>query len=321
MSYGREYNTTEELLEKLNDSVSLFVEGMESGFNEITESLSQSLSPVAQQMGDSKTQKSMGSLEKFGKSLKASPQLFILEQLMKLLEPFLALLEPIALIFDVLAGLFSVFTGEILKAMYEGLMPLFDFLIDLMPIFKTLGHLFAILVKVGMIPLQIVLEILSSLLKPFLPLIERLNPIFDALTPILTLFINLGLLPLVASLYGVARAIATVVDFITMILDNIDIFNVTPIRGTNFGAEIDKFFLPIIGDLIGLQEGGLVKKPTIARIAEKEPEVVGPVDKLRGMFASPSIDETHFIDMNDKLDTMISLQQKQTRGLQRRRFG
>jgi len=94
MSYGREYKTTEELLEQLNDGFETFVELMDEKFGDVLDKISDTLGDVGKEFSNTKTQKSMSSLEKFGKSLKAAPQLFILEQLMKLLEPFLMLLEP-----------------------------------------------------------------------------------------------------------------------------------------------------------------------------------------------------------------------------------
>lgn len=328
MSYGNEYKTSEELLEGLQETLDQVIETLEQGLGDIFDALVEKMEPVGKEFSSSNTKKSMGSLEKFGKSLKAAPQVFILEQLMKLLEPFLMLLEPIATIFDILSGLLSVFTAEIMKAMFEGLQPLFDILISLMPIFKVLGQLFAEIVKIGMIPMKVILELITAILEPFLPLFNRLSelfeelgPIFDIVTIAMTLFIKAGLLPVLLSVYGIARGIATLVDFITGIIDAIDFLNVTPVRGTTFGSEVDKFFLPILADFIGLQSGGVVGKEGLYRLAEgNKKEIVTPLDQFTKMI-QPPVDETHFIEMKEIMQEQLVIQKKQARGINKRRFG
>lgn len=334
--WGREYRTSEELLEDVNSSlgetndllvniVDLLIEGV------------QKEEATATSAGSGEGGNLAKVFTKFTKTLKMAPALFVLEQLMKLIEPLMILLEPIAIIFDILSGLFSVLAGEILKSLVESLQPLFTMLISLMPVFaeigKIIGELIATilkplmgifealspiisvimkiiveLLKVALIPLKIIFEVIGAILEPFLPILKKLSPIFELLGNILAWVIRIGMLPLIAAVYGIGIAIAALINFFTFgLVDAVGAWN--------------GLMLPIMASLVGLAEGGVVTKPTLALIGEgREPEMVTPLSKAKQMGFGGGSDE-QLMGVNEKLETLIQIQKRQTRGLQRRRFG
>lgn len=308
--YGNENKTDSELLEEINVNLEDQTEYLMEIASLILEGGIEGAGSSAGGSGGMK--ESVGTIEKvfksLGKTLKKAPAIFLLEQLMKLLEPFLALLEPIAVIFDILGGLFSILAGEILKELFAALQPLFDLLIDLAPIFKIVGRIIALVVKVGLIPLKVIFEVIGAILKPFMPLLEKFSPILEVIGTVLSWVIRVGMLPLILAIYGIGLAIAALINFFTFgLVDAIGAWN--------------GIMLPVMASMVTMAEGGIVTKPTLALIGEGgEPEQVTPLSKS-GSMGFGGDNEIYLIEMNESLGSLVQMQRRQSRGIQRRRFG
>lgn len=81
-------------------------------------------------------------------------------------------LKPFMAIIKIVEGLFKALLGEAMKPLMEALKPVFDILISLMPVFRTIGKLIGTLLAVGLIPLRVALKLLEPILTPLLPYID-----------------------------------------------------------------------------------------------------------------------------------------------------
>jgi len=305
--FGRPYKTSEELLEEVNDNLYYMIEQLQDGFGDMFDAINENLGSITESFSNSNTTKSMSSLEKFGKSLKNTPQVFALEQLTKLLEPFIQLLEPFAVIFDIISGLFQVMGSEILKSLFAALQPVYDILLMLMPVFKIIGQIVGEVIKVALIPLQVIFEVIGAVLKPFLPLLESLSPVIELVSSGISFLIRVAMVPLVSAIYAIGLGIAALINLFTFgTVDAIGNWN--------------SLMLPILGSLVGLQEGGFVKGPTAAILGEgSEPEVVAPLSEAKKMMGGDN--ELHLIDIKEALQEQLVLQKKQAHMMNKRRFG
>lgn len=306
--FGTPYRSSEELLESIASMMGDLTEQMLSLAEAMTV-VSEESKSVEKSLGDSKTQKGMKSIGGMLKGMaKASVHAFALEQLMKLLEPFLMLLEPLGVIFDILGALLTVFTGEIMQALFSALEPLFDVLIALMPVFKILGQLFGMILKVGLVPLTTIMEVLFTIIKPFLPLLEKFAPIIEVIGTVMSWLIRIGLLPLVAAIYAVGLGIAALINFFTFgVVDAVGSWN--------------SMMLPLLGSMVGLEDGGIVQQEGMFRLGEKgKKEAVIPLEKAGGLgFGGNS--EGILSEINENMMIQNQLIKRQSRGINRRKFG
>ncbi|MDH3324000.1 MAG: hypothetical protein OEL89_00015 [Candidatus Peregrinibacteria bacterium] len=318
-----EYKNEETLLVDINSSLESLIDTLTAGFEGLFEALDENLISATNKISDSKVEKGTnnfkGMLKKIGL---ASPMAFVLEQVVGLLEPFLMLLDPFIVLFEILGSLFEIFASEIMVVLFDALDPVFDLLIALTPLFKLLGQVIGVLLEIGLIPFKIVVELITALLKPFLALFDNVGTVMEFIGKILIKLIQFALLPFVLAVYGIGLAIAAVIDFISAALNLLDIFDL--FDKTHLVKDWNELMLPIIENMVSLEgfaEGAMITTPTLSAISEKgETEGIFPLSKAKQMgFGGEN--ETHLVDMNDKLDELIMLERKKNRTLQRRRFG
>ncbi|MCP4651714.1 MAG: hypothetical protein GY853_16755 [PVC group bacterium] len=240
----------------------------------------------------------------------------------------LGVMEPIL---DIIGIIFEVIGGALMQALLPALQVLFDvisspeFLEVLMQIGEVLGAILVPIIMIFASLLEAVAPLLLIVAKVFaavlVPIVEAFAPVFESLGPLfkeIVAFIK----PLIPVIKIVAWVIGKVLAFAFIIIANIIIMIVNIILmiinavAWLFGMAPISLFTPLA--LPALAEGGIVTRPTVAMIGEAGPEAVVPLDKAGGGMGD---NEFYFIEMNDKLGSLVHIQNKQTRRLQKRRLG
>jgi phage-related protein len=309
--WDREFKTDTELLEDISDTLDTLLDVMtQVGDNLIDGGIEGgggggggegSIGPHVKDISTA--------FQKFSKNLKRAPALFILEQLMSLLDPLMTLLEPIVVIFDILGGLLSVFAGEILVQLFAALQPVFDLLLSLTPIFSILGQIIGQVLRIALIPLQVIFEVIGAILKPFLPLLAKLSPIIELIGNVIAFVIRFAMIPLIGAIYAIGLGIAALINFFTFGL-------VDAISGWN------GLMLPILSSLATpFEEGGIVTGPTLGIFEGKQNEAVVPLDRAGSMGFGGGESELILMDIRDTMQEQNQMIRRQSRGIQRRRLG
>jgi phage-related protein len=157
---------------------------------------------------------------------KASLQSFALEQLMSLIEPFMKLLEPLAIIFEVISGLIEIMVGSALKPMMEAIQPLLDALIDMAPLFASIG--------------TIIGELISLAIKPLVDIFLMFMPIIESILGVVMTLLNIALIPLKVIFGVISKVIQIFVPIFKIFADLLDALTpIFKIFGVILGAVFD----------------------------------------------------------------------------------
>ena len=227
--------------------------------------ITQNLEPVK----DSKFKKGM---KAFGgaitNSVLAVTPLGVMSSIFERLTP---LMEPFNAIMDIFGGLIEIIAAEALPVLMEALSPFMDILMNLTPIFEILGTVLGTVMEIGLIPLRILFEVITSVITPLLPflesfsvlwekiggvvgtladtLLEDLKPVFDLIT------IGVGIFAEI--LMGAMPFLEKIIDGITWFTDIVSvliglIFGQSPGLIPAFQGIIDMIGMVIgfIGDII-----------------------------------------------------------------------
>jgi len=164
-----------------------------------------------------------------------------------------------------------------ISAMFDGLLPKGTEMGD---IFKTIGKVIGTFIA---IPLNLAKEMITMIVER----VKGLAGIFKGIIQIFQGDFEEGFKSIARGAIGMILApIQAVVAVVLGVINSI-------IDGLNYipGVDISTINTPdlagLVGGLVGLEEGGIVTKPTAALIGEgKEPEAVMPLSKLTDMLPS-----------------------------------
>lgn len=290
---------------------------------------------LQQTTADTKSQKGIKQLGKTVKSMAASSiQGMAMERLMTVLGPLIDLFS----IFDVIFEALGIVLLAVFVPVMEDLMPIIMFIVDAIILLIPYAMKLWEIIKFGIvIAIQFFILVIQKAWEGLQAIAKFIAVVFIAMwvglfTVIQTVwkFISGVFIGIWTTLVNIFQGIATFITtiFITAWNTIVWVFGVV-------GAAIKFFINGIIGiinflgniltfglfaDIPFLAEGGIAVKPTLAVIGEAGPEAIVPLDGAGGGgFGGDN--EIHLLDMVEGINTLVSIQRKQSRGLQRRRFG
>lgn len=169
-------------------------------------------------------------------------------------------------------AILSLIGGSIMKTLMPALQKLMDILFspEMIELWVLLGNIIGKMLAPVLVVFAVVLKalmpIFNLLLKLFGPIMV---PVITMLAKALGMLILVGFLPLVAAIYGIGMVVAFFVDLFTG-KKTMGKWKKTMggIMGTMLGG---------MGEIIAMQHGGIVTRPTIALLGEKGPELVTPL--------------------------------------------
>lgn len=224
---------------------------------------------MADKMSGSATEKSTKKIGGMFKSMaKASPQAFILEKLMMLLEPFINLLDMFSPIIEILAAIIEL---ALLPIMQE-LMPLIMMVVNFLWQYKDV--------------IQAVVRIVITAIKWFFTMNFIWKAVVKAVIIVvdwITIFVNI-IMMLVKWVMVIVNAFLGFIAVLKALGDKI----------LGFFRMIKDLIDNLLGggfDIPGFAEGGLVTRPTIAMLGEKEPELITPLSKLGSLGTEERLDD------------------------------
>lgn len=290
---------SQDLLDKLEPAVA---KAMKASAKRMSEAAAKSFESVGK---DTKKFKIFG--PKFAKKMKAAaPYASIVLDMVGIFLQILdalGVLEPIMTLFN---GVLQLIGGTVMQTLAPAMQHLAEVLFsdDMMDLWKLLGWLIGTVLSVALGTFATILKALAPILKPLI-LLFGMNMVIAIIliTKAIGILIISALLPLMLAIYVFGLGIAAIAEII-------------------FGAkgamgDWSNLMLPIIGgmaagiaQIIMLQHGGVVTRPTLALIGEKGPEAVLPLNN-EGQIAGMGNSNTELLwateDNGEKLDVLINV--------------
>lgn len=224
----------------------------------------------------------------------------------------LGVLEPLMTLFN---GVLQMIGGTVMQTLAPAIQKLAEVLFgeEAMELWKLLGVLIGTVLMVALNTFATVLKSLLPILKPLI-LILGVNFIFQIMLLIKAIgFLILhAFVPLLMIIYTFGNVIAGIIQLLS------------PLTGVGGTAMMDwaNIMLPIIGglllgmgEIVAMQHGGIVTRPTLALIGEV-PEAVIPLDKegtISGMGGGNEELLWATEDNGEKLDMLINITRSQQR--------
>ena len=203
---------------------------------------------------------------------------------LEMLEP---LLMPLQVILEIVGALFEVMAGEILPPLMEALQPVFDFLIELTPLFKQLGSLIGNMVK-AIMPLLVksfmdVLKAIFPIIPKILELAEKVLPILIDIVVKIVQIITVALKPILDWLNSLSpgELAAVIYALLVGLAFFYGMAHAPPGYGAIMGAAMAAFVAGFMAPLLFLQAGGILTKATPLIAGEAGAEAVIPLDEWR----------------------------------------
>lgn len=227
--------------------------------------------------------------------------------IMEMLEP---LLKPLEIVLTIIGNLFMVMASEILPPLMVAFQPLFDFLIELTPLFQEIG------VLIG----QLVAEYLPPIILLLMQFFKALMPLIPPLINIISLIIEIALklLPVLIEVFtNVANIIIAILQPILSWLASLSpsqlglLFYVFGLGisalygllqgGPALAAIYGGLWAGIMSPLLSMQAGGIATRPVVAEVGHGG-EAVIPLDEWR--FSNQELIYATE-DNGDRLDRLI----------------
>jgi len=242
-------------------------------------------------------QKGAKKMEKMWKAMKqavpgAQPILDVFSGF-SIMETVMSAFQPLL---DVVSSLFEVLAAQILPAIMPALRPIMDILIQLTPVFVVIGKVIGLLLQVGLIPLQIIFQLLAAILVPLMPLLQPVIDFLTALSPALSVLATI----IAGAILGVIRAVGIgIVIFINAII--ITINTIMEILTLGFWDSIATFPLP------SFDTGGRMLQRGIAQMDANEIAVTGnQIGELTSAMEEMR-DETRLIRENKEFNKRVEM--------------
>ena len=224
--------------------------------------------------------KSMREAEDAGSSMHG------LFSILQILEP---LMKPLEIVLKIVGSLFQVMGAEILPPLMDAMQPIFDMLMDLMPVFAELGAQIGLLLAAILPPLIGLFVMLFTAIKPLIPKLMELVKIFiqlivQVIPLILPIIINIVdviiavLKPIMDWLTTISpHELALVVYFLGLGLSALyGLFTGGPILAAVYGG----LWAALMAPLLFMAEGGILTQPTSIVGGEAGNEGVIPLDQF-----------------------------------------
>lgn len=233
-----------------------------------------------------------------------SPALMAIEGIMGAFSIMAPILEALQPLFDMFGILMDTMGASIIQTLIPVFQKLFDAITHptVLKIFELLGDVIGNVLLGLFNGLLIVFEALEPALTPLIDLLSENTELFELLGKIIAFVVVIGLIPLVAAIYGVGVAVAAIVDFFKNIVtgtwdtwETIDAWNdlMLPVL-EGMGTAAMNIFAPEEGEapdqttldlethgISEFAEGGIALKPTFGVFGEKPPgEALIPLDQL-----------------------------------------
>lgn len=227
--------------------------------------------------------------------------------IMEMLEP---LLKPLEIVLTIIGNLFMVMASEILPPLMVAFQPLFDFLIELTPLFQEIGILIGQLVAEYLPPIILLLmqffKALMPLIPPLINIIGLIIQIALKLLPVLiTVFTNIANI-IIAIFQPILSWLASLSPsqlgllFYTFGLGISTLYGLLQ-GGPVLAAIYGGLWAGIMSPLLSMQAGGIAMRPVVAEVGHGG-EAVVPLDEWR-LSNQELIYATE--DNGDRLDRLI----------------